>query len=251
MIGDLPRGRGVLGELIRDAAPLRLDDVGEHARSYGFPPGHPPMKSFLGVPIRIRGEVFGNLYLTEKEGGDFDEADEQAVVILADWAAIAIDNARLYKSVWDRRAELERAVRGLRATSEIARALGGETELERVLELIVKRGRALVEARSVMILLEDQGDLVVAATAGEDAAATRGTAAADPGLGVCAHAPVAKCPERVADVSSACASAPGSWASPRERPDRAARPSATIGSALCWRSTDSPTVRGSTPRTRS
>jgi signal transduction histidine kinase len=166
-IGDLPRGRGVLGVLISDPRPLRLQDVGEHPRSYGFPPGHPPMKSFLGVPIMIRGEAYGNLYLTEKQGGEFSAADEQAVVILADWAAIAIDNARLYTAVWERRDELERAVRGLEASREIAHALGGETELERVLELIVKRGRALVEAGSLMILLDEEEQVVVAATAGE------------------------------------------------------------------------------------
>jgi signal transduction histidine kinase len=166
-IGDLPRGHGVLGELIRDARPLRLEDVGAHPRSYGFPPAHPPMSSFLGVPIMVRGEAYGNLYLTEKEGGPFDEADEQAILFLADCAAIAIDNARLYKATWDRRRELERAVRGLRATSEIATALGGEIELARVLELIVKRGRALVDAKSVMILLDDGAELRVAAAAGE------------------------------------------------------------------------------------
>jgi signal transduction histidine kinase len=174
-IGDLPRGRGVLGELIRDPRPLMLSNVGDHARSYGFPPGHPPMESFLGVPVVVRGEVYGNLYLTEKAQGDFDVADQQSVVLLADFAAIAIDNARLYKAVWDRRDELEQLVGTLQATGEIMRALGGETELERVLELIVKRGRALVEARSVMILLEQEGgELVVAATAGEISPDTRG-----------------------------------------------------------------------------
>src|SRR5947207_14055179 len=152
-IGDLPRGRGVLGVLISDPKPLRLHDVGEHPRSYGYPPAHPPMKSFLVVPILIRGEAYGNLYLTEKEGEQFTAADEQSAVILADWAAIAIDNDRLYKRVWDRCEELERAIRGLEATTEIARALGGETELDRVLELIAKRGRALVDARSLLILL--------------------------------------------------------------------------------------------------
>jgi two-component system, NarL family, sensor histidine kinase DevS len=166
-IGNLPRGRGVLGELISSPKPLRLDDVGQHPRSFGFPLGHPPMKSFLGVPILIRGEAFGNLYLTEKEGGPFDLADEESAVVLADWAAIAIDNARLYTTVWDRREELEQAVRRLEATTEIAQALGGETELDRVLELIVKRGRALVDARSVMILLEDDDGVRVAAAAGE------------------------------------------------------------------------------------
>jgi signal transduction histidine kinase len=165
-IGDLPRGRGILGLLIEDPRPLRLTDLGDHPRSYGFPPGHPRMRGFLGVPILIRGEAWGNLYLTEKAGGDFDQDDEDAVVVLADWAAIAIENARLYRTVDARRAELERAVRGFEATATIARAVGGETDLDRVLELIVKRGRALVEARDVLILLTEGDDLRVAAGAG-------------------------------------------------------------------------------------
>src|SRR3954468_14315400 len=166
-IGDLPRGRGILGVLIEEPQPLRLHDVGAHPKSYGFPPGHPEMRTFLGVPIIIRGEAWGNLYLTEKEGGeDFDEADEASVVVLADWAAIAIENARLYEAVNARRKELERAVRGFEATATIARAVGGETDLGRVLELIVKRGRALVEARSVLILLTEGDKLRVAAGAG-------------------------------------------------------------------------------------
>jgi signal transduction histidine kinase len=168
LIGPFPRGRGVLGELIRRPEPLRLRDVTQHPRSYGFPPGHPPMTSFLGVPILIRGEAFGNLYLTDKARGDFDVGDEQATVILAEWAAIAIDNARLYESVERRRRELERAVRGLEATATIARAVGFETHLERVLELIVKRGRALIDARSLLVLLEQpDGNLEVVATAGD------------------------------------------------------------------------------------
>lgn len=94
-IGDLPRGRGVLGVLITDPHPLRLDEVSEHSRSHGFPPSHPPMHTFLGVPVLIRDTAYGNLYLTEKAGGDaFDESDEQAATVLAEWAAIAIDNAR-------------------------------------------------------------------------------------------------------------------------------------------------------------
>jgi signal transduction histidine kinase len=166
-IGDLPRGRGLLGVLIDDPRPLRLDDVGEHPRSYGFPPGHPPMRSFLGVPILIRGEAWGNLYLTEKVGGEpFAPDDEEAVIVLADWAAIAIENARLYRDVAARSEELERAVRGLRATAAIARAIGGETELERILELVVKRGRALIEAHDVLIMLREGDELVIAAGAG-------------------------------------------------------------------------------------
>jgi len=180
-IGDLPRGRGLLGELIREPKPLRLPDISEHPRSYGFPPAHPPMSTFLGAPILIRGEVWGNLYLTEKEGGKFDESDEEALVVLAEWAAIAIENARLYESVEGRRAELERAVRGLEATTAIAAAVGGETDLERVLELVVKRGRALVDARSLLILLADGDELIVAATAGEADAAAVGSRMASEG----------------------------------------------------------------------
>ena len=93
-IGPLPDGRGVLGVLISDPKPLRLTNVRDHPRSYGFPEHHPPMHSFLGAPILIGGEAFGNLYLTEKENGAFDEVDEESVVILAEWAAIAIANAR-------------------------------------------------------------------------------------------------------------------------------------------------------------
>ena len=167
VIGDLPRGRGLLGVLIDEPRPLRLDDVGDHPRSYGFPPGHPPMRTFLGVPILIRGQAWGNLYLTEKAGGEaFAAEDEEAVIVLADWAAIAIDNARLYRDVAARREELERAVRGLQATAAIARAVGGETELERILELVVKRGRALVGAHDVIIMLRDGEDLVITAGAG-------------------------------------------------------------------------------------
>jgi signal transduction histidine kinase len=166
-IGDLPRGNGILGVLISDPRPLRLADVGEHPRSYGFPLGHPPMHSFLGVPILIRGQAFGNLYLTEKADGPFDEADEEALVVLADWAAIAIDNARLYRGVATRRDELERAVSALETTSSISRAIGGETDLDRILELLVKRGRALVEARAMLVALREGDDLVVQAAAGE------------------------------------------------------------------------------------
>jgi two-component system, NarL family, sensor histidine kinase DevS len=93
-IGPLPEGKGVLGVLISDPKPLRLRRVGEHPRSYGFPESHPPMSTFLGVPIIIRGEAYGNLYLTEKQNGEFTEVDEESVIVLADWAAIAIDNAR-------------------------------------------------------------------------------------------------------------------------------------------------------------
>ncbi len=167
-IGDLPHGRGVLGLLISHPEPVRVEDVSRHRWSYGFPPGHPPMRSFLGVPILLRGEAWGNLYLTEKAGdAPFEAEDEETAVVLAAWAAIAIDNARLHRSGEQRRAELERSLNALQATTEIARAVGGETDLERVLELIAKRSRVLVEARGLAILLTRGEDFVVAATAGD------------------------------------------------------------------------------------
>lgn len=99
-IGDLPEGHGILGLLIVDPKPLRLPDLTAHPQSYGFPPNHPPMRSFLGVPIRVRNEVFGNLYLTEKEGADeFTEVDEHLAVALAQAAGVAVDNARLVARV--------------------------------------------------------------------------------------------------------------------------------------------------------
>jgi signal transduction histidine kinase len=181
-IGDLPRGRGVLGELIRNPEPLRLADVRSHPRSHGFPSGHPPMRTFLGVPIRIRGEVWGNLYLTEKSGGaSFEESDEAAMVVLADWAAIAIENARLYEGLARRRNEVEherdqaeRAARALSVMTDIARSVGGETDIDRIFELILDRGRTLVEARALLIMLADGEELETVATAGDLDAGLRG-----------------------------------------------------------------------------
>jgi len=201
-IGPLPRGHGVLGELIRRPEPLRLHDVTAHPRSYGFPPQHPPMNTFLGVPIRIRDVVFGNLYLTDKEGGvDFDERDEESVVVLSDWAAIAIDNAHLYTRLQERHEELERAVRGLEATAVIARSVGAETDLARVLELVAKRGRALLEARSLVVVLEQGGRARVAATAGEASAELVGHELATSDT-VSGSALTVGVPERIADLAS-------------------------------------------------
>ena len=167
-IGDLPRGHGVLGELIREPKPLRLADVGAHVRSYGFPIAHPPMSTFLGVPLLVRGEAWGNLYLTEKEGDEeFTDEDEQAAAMLADWASIAIGNARRLEEVSKRRDELERTVTAMGATAEISRVLAGETDLEVVLGLIAKRGRALVGARALVIELAVADRLQIAAVAGE------------------------------------------------------------------------------------
>jgi signal transduction histidine kinase len=168
-IGPLPRGRGILGELIEHPEPLRLRCIGDHPHSYGFPANHPPMDSFLGVPVKIRDQVFGNLYLTEKDdGGEFTEVDERLLVVLAEWAAIAIDNSRALAAARTRRTELERAMRGLEATVSLNREVGGETELPRVLELVVKRARALVDARiCVCFAAEEEGAMRVVDVAGE------------------------------------------------------------------------------------
>ncbi len=172
-IGDLPRGRGVLGVLIEDPTPLRLRDVGEHPQSYGFPPGHPHMGGFLGVPVVIRGQAWGNLYLTEKQGADaFTQEDQEAAVLLAQLAGTAIENARLHEGSERRRKELERAVRSLEAARDITNAVGSVVDLEQVLELIVKRGRALINARSLLIMLREGDELVISAAAGHAAAAS-------------------------------------------------------------------------------
>ena len=167
-IGPLPTGRGLLGELIRDPQPLRLADVGSHPHSYGFPVDHPPMRSFLGVPILCDGQPYGNLYLTEKRTApEFTEDDERAVVLLAGFAGVAIDHARQFARSEAQRVQLQRTVRALDATTQIARALGGQTDLGAILEMVAKRARALVTARLVIVELLDRGELEVAAGAGE------------------------------------------------------------------------------------
>jgi signal transduction histidine kinase len=167
-IGELPRGRGVLGELISHPVPLRLARVGQHAHSWGFPVGHPPMETFLGVPILVRGEPYGNLYLTNKAGGaEFTREDEDAVVLLAEFAGVAIDHARRFSGARERQDELERTVSALDATTQIAQAVGGRTDIAVILELVAKRGRALVSARTLLIEIVRGHELEVAAGAGE------------------------------------------------------------------------------------
>jgi signal transduction histidine kinase len=174
-IGPLPTGRGVLGELIRDPRSLRLADVGSHPYSYGFPGGHPPMGSFLGVPILVAGQPYGNLYLTEKQtGGEFSDEDQTAVELLAQFAGLAIDHARRFATSETQRTALERTVNALNATMQITRALGGQTDLEAILELVAKRGRALVSARALVIELLRGDELELAAGAGELPAALLG-----------------------------------------------------------------------------
>jgi signal transduction histidine kinase len=166
-IGAPPTGRGVLGELIDHPVPLRLPDVGAHPRSYGFPPEHPAMETFLGVPVFVGDRSFGNLYLTEKAGGEqFSERDEEAVVLLAQFAGLAIDHARRYSGLDARYREVHHTLDALDASLQIARALGGETDLDLILGLVAKRGRALVAAQALVIEYERDGEMVIAAGAG-------------------------------------------------------------------------------------
>jgi len=163
-IGELPRGRGILGVLIRDARPLRLHDLGEDSESVGFPPNHPPMRTFLGVPIMLRGVAYGNLYLTEKDGGgDFTDEDQELVTLLAAQAAVAVENARLYESStkWSRQLE---------SLNEIGGALVSELQLPRLLHLIARRLRDLIGARLVTIALPAGDDLRLEAADAEEGA---------------------------------------------------------------------------------
>jgi two-component system, NarL family, sensor histidine kinase DevS len=163
-IGDLPHGRGILGVLIREAQPLRLHDLGEDPRSVGFPPGHPPMRSFVGVPILLRGVAYGNLYLAEKaEGADFTQEDEELLQLLAAQAAVAIENARLYEAATKWSAQLE-------SLNEVMNPLISDFELGSLLETVCERLRELIDARLVAIALpHGERTLRVDAAAGETA----------------------------------------------------------------------------------
>jgi signal transduction histidine kinase len=163
-IGDLPRGRGILGVLIRDATPLRLDDLSTDPRSVGFPPNHPPMRTFLGVPILLRGVAYGNLYLTEKAGGStFTEEDQEIVQLLAGQAAVAIENARLYESA-------TRWLEQLQSLTDVGNALSTEIELPKLLELVATRLRELIDARIVFIARpQPDGAVLIETVAGDGA----------------------------------------------------------------------------------
>ncbi|HSC90494.1 MAG TPA: GAF domain-containing protein [Gaiellaceae bacterium] len=158
-IGDPPRGRGLLGALIDEAGPIRLTDLGSDPRSAGFPRGHPPMRSFLGVPIVLRGRVYGNLYMTEKDDG-FTKADEELAALIAAHAAVAVENSRLFESAtrWARRLE---------TLQETGNALAGELDLQALLDLISRRLRELLDARLVAIALIRDDELEVRSAAGE------------------------------------------------------------------------------------
>jgi signal transduction histidine kinase len=152
LIGDLPRGHGVLGLLIEEPRPIRMPDITAHPRAYGFPAAHPPMYSFLGVPVRIRDQVFGNLYLAEKTGGgQFSDDDEELMVALAVAAGAAIDNARLY-------AQARRRQRWLEAAAEITAVLLGEVNRTEALQLVATRALEVAEADVALVASYDETD---------------------------------------------------------------------------------------------
>jgi len=155
-LGTPPQGRGILGLLIEEPVAIRLNDLSVHPASVGFPAGHPPMHSFLGVPVRVRGEVFGNLYLTEKHQGEyFTEEDEQLVAALAAAAAVAIENARLYESS-RRREEWQQAV------ADIATTVLSSSDGEQIIPLIAMHARTIAGADACVVAIPDsQGNLIV------------------------------------------------------------------------------------------
>ncbi|MGW0687604.1 sensor histidine kinase [Streptomyces sp. NPDC002754] len=150
-IGDLPSGHGLLGELIRNPEPLRLSELAEHPASAGFPPHHPPMHTFVGVPIRVRDDVFGNLYLTQKRGGDFDDEDVAVLQTLGAAAGVAIENARLYEEVRLRE-------RWLQLSADFTGSLLSGADEEEVLRLMVDRAREITAADLGVVALLVPGD---------------------------------------------------------------------------------------------
>ena len=171
-IGALPTGHGVLGLLIREPRPIRLHDLSQHPEAYGFPPNHPPMVSFLGVPVRVRDIVFGNLYLTEKEGGgDFTAEDEDLAVALAAAAGVAIENARLFERA-------RRREQWLKACMDVAGNMMGTVQDEPVVGLDLVAERALVGSDSALAIIgfptEDGNGLYCAASAGPHGPAMTG-----------------------------------------------------------------------------
>ncbi|MCN9244710.1 GAF domain-containing protein [Streptomyces sp. RY43-2] len=169
-IGPYPRGEGILGLLIRHPEPLRLANLAEHPASAGFPPGHPPMTSFLGTPIQVRDQMFGNLYLTNKQGADRFDADDEAVLrTLAAAAGVAIDNARLYD-------DARRKQRWLAASGELTRGLLSGGNPGEVLDSVATTVRELADADLVTLAVPvgDSGELVVEVASGKRAEALRG-----------------------------------------------------------------------------
>jgi signal transduction histidine kinase len=174
-IGDLPTGRGILGVLITDARPLRLPDIHTDPRSVGFPPNHPPMRSFLGVPVIAGGSVFGNLYLTEKRDGDFTEDDEAVAIMLAAQAGAAIPNARLFAEARDHAEALERAWTEVSSVDELLGAILSGGARDDVLQLLAEQAVRAVPAAVIGIALPEDNRTMLryAAAAGERGARLR------------------------------------------------------------------------------
>jgi signal transduction histidine kinase len=173
-----PEGRGLLGALITDPKPVRLAELSADPRSSGFPAGHPPMHSFLGVPVRIRDEVYGNLYLTEKrDGAEFDEEDEAVVIALAAAAGVAIENARLYE-------DARRRQRWLQANTDITRRLLSGADPEDVLSLVTHQALEMSGADLAALALPEgeRRQLVMRHAAGERAAQAVGLVLPDSSL---------------------------------------------------------------------
>ncbi|MFJ9907681.1 GAF domain-containing protein [Streptomyces sp. NPDC101152] len=169
-IGNYPRGEGILGLLIRHPEPLRLANLADHPDSAGFPDGHPPMTSFLGAPVRVRDQVFGNLYLTNKQSGaEFDSDDEAVLRTLAAAAGVAIDNARLYEDAHHRQ-------RWLAASNELTRSLLSGAEPGAVLDSFTTTVREIAGADLVTLAVPvgDKGELVIEAASGAPCEEVRG-----------------------------------------------------------------------------
>ena len=169
-IGDPPSGHGILGILIEEGRPIRIDDVGEDPRSWGFPPNHPEMHSFLGAPVVARGRVFGNIYLTEKQGAEaFAEEDERAIIVLASQAGVAVENARLYD-------QMRRRERWLDAARGISMAILSGASAHEALEMIAQAARELVSADLATVAIPDPaiGHLTIEVAVGFEAEELRG-----------------------------------------------------------------------------
>jgi signal transduction histidine kinase len=180
-MGHLPQGCGVLGQLITDPRPLRLADISSHPASVGFPPNHPPMRTFLGAPVRVRDEVYGNLYLTEKASGEeFTAEDEVIVQALAAAAGIAVQNAKLFEEVINRQRRLE-------AAGEITTALLSGSTTEHVLRLVAEHAMEMSTADAAFILLTPDFELGARAGFGDDEVSELPADDSDPVVGHVLH----------------------------------------------------------------
>ena len=235
-IGDLPRGHGLLGLIIDRPEPLRLHDIAEHPASYGFPPNHPPMHSFLGVPVRIRDQVFGNLYLTEKAGGgDFTEQDEDIVIALAAAAGVAIENARLYE-------EAARREQWLAATAEITGLLPRRRAATDALQIVADRARELAGADVAWVVVRQRRGRSRAArsspgVAGGPSSDVRGCALDDSLASTRGQRPGARSRSRTSPRHPRAVDVAGQLGLAAARPrDRRTPASAGAASRACWRS---------------